>query len=113
MPKGTHLDRSCLLSEIETTNRTQATNSTTPPGRVLLGHAAEPLQGLPGKAANSRIEEGVDKLECDIQFADTPKEIPEWLREYPIQRLLNLTTDYDMAIPFALCPRKFSGRKGC
>ena len=38
-------------------------------------------------------------------------EIPEWLHEHPVQRILQLTMDSDAAKLFALSPRKFWGRK--
>ena len=62
-------------------------------------------------AIGSRVDESIGVFKCDLLFADMLIDLPEWLREHPIQRFLQLTVDSDTAMSFALSPRRFSGRK--
>jgi hypothetical protein len=53
-----------------------------------------------------RVESG-ENFEADLSTADSVYDLPEWLQDHPVQRLLKLMTDADDATAFALTPRVF------
>ena len=57
-------------------------------------------------AIGSRVDEDVDHFRCEHQYVEDQ---PEWLDEHPVLRFLNLTVDAEMAMAFALAPRRFCG----
>jgi hypothetical protein len=62
-------------------------------------------------AIGSRIDGGVKNFKSALFGVSMIDEIPQWLHDHPVQRLLKLTMDSDGAKLFALSPRKFLGRK--
>jgi hypothetical protein len=61
-----------------------------------------------GWRVNYHADCEVENFECDLMTASWPvHDLPDWLLEHPVQRLLKLTVDSDAANGFALSPRVF------
>lgn len=63
-------------------------------------------------ATGTRVDENIDNFQCELTFESFSDELPEWLAEQPVQRLLKLAADSDLAMSFALAPRSFHERGG-
>ncbi len=56
----------------------------------------------------SRLEREAANFKVDVLDPMLPDEIPDWLDQHPIQQILKLTTNSDVAMAFALAPRIFT-----
>lgn len=52
----------------------------------------------------------LSNIKCEMYFVSTRDELPEWLQEHPVKRLLKLTMDSDEGKGFALSQRQFWDR---
>lgn len=62
-------------------------------------------------AIGTHVDEGVSNFRDDLSFVDMQDELPKWLQDQPVKRLLALSPDSDAAMHFALSALKFHGRK--
>ncbi len=62
-------------------------------------------------AIGSHIDDSVTNFRDDLMFVDMEHELPEWLRERSVKRILALSANCDAAMHFAFSPRTFFGKK--
>jgi hypothetical protein len=53
------------------------------------------------------VDQEVENFESDLSTAEYVHDLPHWLQDYPVQRLLRFTADLDEASGFTLAPRVF------
>ncbi|MBS4083709.1 MAG: hypothetical protein KGZ73_09185 [Rhizobiales bacterium] len=63
-------------------------------------------------ATGTRVDGNIVNFKCERGCAAWTDDLPEWLAEQPVARLLRLAADSDLAMSFALAPRMFYGREG-
>jgi hypothetical protein len=61
-------------------------------------------------AIGTYVDDAIANFRSNLSFVDMERDLPKWLQEHPVHRLLQLTSSSETAMQFALSPRKFCGR---
>jgi hypothetical protein len=61
-------------------------------------------------ATGYKIDEDLSEFRSELSCLSLVDDLPSWLQSYPVQKLLKLTMESEMATDLALLPRHFPGR---